>query len=145
MHTYISTSSTRWTGIHYISLQSENGLDYRLQFGMEVPTFTPLDNNKNTIISRGISTVPLTLNFPPMSTTTATDPMTTTEISTTVTTNARFDIQYMAITETINTEEVDTRSGAMATTEMSTTTTNAEDLEDDILEHIRKTLTFKLW
>ena len=130
---------------------------------MEAPTFTPLENNTDTIISRGISTVPLTLNFLTMSTTTATGAMTTTEISTTAITNARFDIQDMAITEityteevdtvamatteistttATNTEEVDTQSGAMATIEMSVTTTSAEDLEDNILEHIRETSTF---
>ena len=78
-----------------------------------------------TIISRGISTVPLTLIFSPMSSTTATGAIATTEISTTA-------------------EEVDTQSqtGAMATTEMSATTTSAEILEDNILEHIRETLTF---
>ena len=81
--------------------------------------FTPLENNTDTIISRGISTVPLTLNFPAISTTTTTGTMATTEITTT------------------NTEEVNT-----ATIEMSTTTTSAEDPEDNILEHIRKTTTF---
>ena len=80
----------------------------------------------NTIISRGISTVPLTLSIPMMSTTTAIGAIATTEISTTA-------------------EAVDTQSQtvAMATTEnlMSATTTNAEDLEDNILEHIRETST----
>ena len=117
----------RWTGIRRVSLQCENGLDCRLQFGMEAPTFTPLNinNNMNTIISRGISTVPLTLSIPIMSTTTAIGAIATTEISTTA-------------------EEVDTQSQtvAMATTEMSATTTSAEILEDNILEHIRETQTF---
>ena len=125
MHTHITTpcSSSRWTGIRHVSLQREDGLDYRLQFGMEAATFTPLElnDNANTIISRGISTVPLTLIFPAMSTTTATDAMTTTEISTT------------------NTEAVDTQSGTMDITEIST---DAEDLEDNILEHIKETPTF---
>ena len=89
--------------------------------------FTPLNisNIMNTIISRGISTVPLTRIFPPMFSTTATDAMTTTEISTT------------------NTEAVDTQSGAMATTEISKTTTSAQVLEDNIIiKHIRETSTF---
>ena len=86
MHTHITTpcSSSRWTEIRHVSLQREDGLDYRLQFGMEAATFTPLEinDNTNTIISRGISTVPLTLNnyFPTMSTTTTTVAMATTEI-----------------------------------------------------------------
>ena len=42
--------------------------EYCLQFGMEAPTFTPLDivgtdPKPDTIISRGISTVPVHLNF----------------------------------------------------------------------------------
>ena len=41
-----------------MSLQCPNGTDCRLQFGMKAPTFIPL-NNIQTIISRGISTVPL--------------------------------------------------------------------------------------
>ena len=74
----------------------------------------------NTIISRGISTVPLTLSIPMMSTTTAIGAIATTEITTTA-------------------EEVDTQSQTGA---MSATTTSAEILEDNILEHIRETLTF---
>ena len=116
---------------------------------MEAPTFTPLKNNNNsmgTIISRGISTVPLTLSIPIMSTTTATGAMSTTEISTTNTESVDTQSQtvVMATTEmsitTTSAEEIDTV--AMATTEMSATTTNAEDLEDNILEHIRETSTF---
>ena len=114
----------RWTGIRRVSLQCENGLDCRLQFGMEAPTFVPLDihnnNLMNTIISRGISTVPLTLSIPIMSTTTAIGAIATTEISTT-------------------TEEVDTQSQTGA---MSATTISAEILEDNILEHIRETSAF---
>ena len=121
----------RWTGIRRVSLQCEN--DCQLQFGMEVPTFTPLNINKNndimnTIISRGICTVPLTLIIPIMSTTTATDALATTEI-----------IDTTEISTT-NTEAVDTQSqtGAMATTEIPATITSAEILEDNILEHIKE-------
>ena len=74
----------------------------------------------NTIISRGISTVPLTLSIPIMSTTTAIGAIATTEITTTA-------------------EEVNTQSQTGA---MSATTISAEILEDNILEHIRETLTF---
>ena len=117
LNQYYSTSSTRWTGIRYVSLQCENELDCRLQFGMEAPTFTPFI----IISSRGISTVPLTLSIPMISTTTATGAIAT-EISTTA-------------------EVVDTQSQtvAMATNEMST---SAEVLEDNILEYVRETPTF---
>ena len=69
----------RWTRIRRVSLECENTADCRLQFGTEAPTFTPL-NGTHTIISRGISTVPLTLNFPIASTTDSAD-ATTTETS----------------------------------------------------------------
>ena len=83
--TTIYTSSSRWTRIHRVSLQCLNEVECRLQFGMEAPTFTPLPNTL-TIISRGISTVPLHLNFSTTSTTTATDVATTQSVTTTTTT-----------------------------------------------------------
>jgi hypothetical protein len=128
-------SSSKWTDIDRVSIENN-----RLLFGAESPTFGPLPpagagRPRRTIISRGISTVPLTLNIPTISTTSATVAMDTTEMS--------------AATIT-NTEEVDT--GPIATTEMSTTTKNADipdavamattetstttiTEEDDILEH----------
>ena len=108
--------------------------------------FTPLSIMR-TIISRGISTVPLTLNFPAIYTTSATGAIATTEISTTTNTE-EVDTQSqsgtMATTETsittISAEKIDTV--AMVTNEMSATTTDAENLEDNVLEHIRETSTF---
>ena len=55
MHNYYSTS--KWTDIRRVSLENN-----RLLFGVESPTFGPL-NQGRTIISRGISTVSLHLNF----------------------------------------------------------------------------------
>jgi hypothetical protein len=67
--------------------------------------------------------------------------MATTENSMTTTNTEEADTGSVATTEistaTTNTDIQDT--GVMTTTEMSTTTTNAK--EDDILKHIRETLT----
>ena len=38
---------------------------YQVQFGKERPTFSPLNDHRSTIISRGLSTVPLDPNPPP--------------------------------------------------------------------------------
>ena len=65
---------------------TENPPACRLKFGVEAPTFAPLNNNTRTIISRGISTVPLTLSLPATPTTTATDVTTTESLITTTTT-----------------------------------------------------------
>ena len=116
---------------------------------MEAPTFTPLNidriNNMDTIISRGISTVPLTLNFPAISTTTATGAITTTEITTTAeVVDTQSQTVAMATNEisttTISAEDINTV--AMATTEISATSTSEEILEDNILKYIKETPTF---
>ena len=52
-------SSNKWTDIRRVSLDEQN---HRLLFGEESPTFGQLPGPQ-TIISRGISTVPLHLNF----------------------------------------------------------------------------------
>ena len=121
-HFFYYYSDSKWSNSQRVTIQQQ-----QLQFGMAAPVFT----NATTIISRGISTVPLTLSIAIMSTTTATDAIATTEI-----------IDTTEISTTA--EEVDTQSqtGAMATTQMSTTTASAEILEDNILEHIRETPTF---
>ena len=95
---------------------------------MEAASFTPLTVNtftQFTIISRGISTVPLTLNFPSISTTTATGTIATTEI-----------IDTTEISTTAEVVDTQSQSGAMATNEMSATTTSAEVLEGNILKYI---------
>ena len=59
-------SSTKWTQIHRVSVNLESDQEGWLQFGAEAPTFAPLRNASQTIISRGISTVTLHPNFPIM-------------------------------------------------------------------------------
>ena len=84
IHNVIITSSTRWTEIRRVSLQCQYEKNCHLQFGMMAPTFAPMANAQ-TIISRGISTVPLHPNFPTQISDTPAD-ATTTESATTTTT-----------------------------------------------------------
>ena len=98
-----------------MSLQCEGGVECRLQFGMEAPTFTPLNGNRRTIISRGISTVPLTLSLPATPTTTDADVNTTESIA-------------MATTTT-------TESLVTTTSELSTANFESSK-EDDVLTYI---------
>ena len=113
-------SSTRWTEVHHVSLDCQNGSDCRLQFGMTPPTFTPLWVNTVpvTIISRGISTVSLcpSCNF----SATASEITATTD-STTVTTDS--------------TNTHGETSTPMLVLPMSS-------VEDDVVDYIRETQTF---
>ena len=93
---------------------------------MKAPTFTPLGADTVTpltIISRGISTVPLSLNFPTISTTIATDVATTESTATTTTTT-----------------EMSTPTNSVYT--VTTVTLPMSSEEVNILEHIRETPRF---
>ena len=98
-----------------MSLQCEGDVVCRLQFGMEAPTFTPLNGNTRTIISRGISTVPRTLNLPATPTTTATD---------------------VTTTESIAMETTTTTESLVTTTSELSTANFGSSKEDEVLTYI---------
>ena len=114
--------------IRRVSLECENVPDCRLQFGGIATTFTPLPrngtSNERTIISQGISTVPLHLKM--ISTTTATDTTTTESVDKFTTATEYLPTTNSKLTHT-NKESLEEKN------------TDEDSLEENILSHIDET------
>ena len=114
--------------------------DCRLQFGMEAPTFTPQMNNTRTIISRGISTVPLLLNFPIISTIMDLNEDTTTKMSPTTTESPTTTTTAELVTTFVITTEMSTTTDPASTATTVNVSMSSEEV--NTLAYIKRTPKF---